>query len=158
MKTMLNSKEFWSQGAYRAKVKSPFEMVASAARALNANVIDAWALANEVKTLGEPLYHKLEPTGYSNLNAEWVNSAALLGRMNFALDLTNNRIESVKVDAAQFGGDPDEAAKALMSRKLAPETREAIEKAIENQPEKDKRKTPALMTALVIGSPDFQKR
>ena len=34
MKTMLDSKEFWSEGAYRAKVKSPFEMVASSARAL----------------------------------------------------------------------------------------------------------------------------
>ncbi len=163
MKTMLNSKEFWSQGAYRAKVKSPFEMVASAARALNANVVDGWGLSNQVRTLGEPLYHKLEPTGYSNLNAEWVNSAALLGRMNFALDLTNNRIESVKVDPAEFSGNPDEVAKELMSRELAPQTRDAIEKAIENQPDKDKRerdkgKTPALVTALVIGSPDFQKR
>jgi uncharacterized protein (DUF1800 family) len=158
LKTLLNSKEFWSQCAYRAKVKSPFEMVASAARAVNANVVDAWTLANRVGTLGEPLYHKLEPTGYSNLNAEWVNSAALLGRMNFALDLTNNHIESVKVDASQFGNDPERAAKELMSRTLAPETREAIEKAVENQPEKDKRKTPALVTALVLGSPDFQKR
>ena len=87
MKTMLDSKEFWSQGAYRAKVKSPFEMVASSVRALDANVIDAWALANQVGNLGEPLYRKQEPTGYSNLNSEWVNSAALLGRMNFALQL-----------------------------------------------------------------------
>src|ERR1700722_17011295 len=39
MKTMLNSKEFWSQGAYRAKLKSPFEMVASSARALVAHAI-----------------------------------------------------------------------------------------------------------------------
>jgi uncharacterized protein (DUF1800 family) len=163
MKTMLDSKEFWSQGAYRAKVKSPFEMVASAARALDAHVADGWGLANEVRTLGEPLYHKLEPTGYSNLNAEWVNSAALLGRMNFALDLTNNRVQSVQVDAAQFGSDPDAVAKGLMSRDLAPATREAIEKAIDNEPDKDKRqkdtgRTPALVTALVIGSPDFQKR
>ncbi len=48
---------------------------------------DAFALANQVGNLGEPLYRKLEPTGYSNLNSEWVNSAALLGRMNFALQL-----------------------------------------------------------------------
>ncbi len=52
MKTMLNSKEFWSEGAYRAKVKSPFEMVASSARALDANVIDGWALANQVGRSG----------------------------------------------------------------------------------------------------------
>lgn len=153
MKTMLNSKEFWSEGAYRAKVKSPFEMVASSARALNANVIDGWALANQVGTLGEPLYRKLEPTGYSNLNAEWINSASLLGRMNFALQLAQNHVESVKVDVSRFGDDPSEVAKALMFRAMSPQTREAINKALE-----DKQKNPALVAALVIGSPDFQKR
>jgi uncharacterized protein (DUF1800 family) len=153
MKTMLNSKEFWSEGAYRAKVKSPFEMVASSARALDANVIDAWALAGQVGTLGEPLYRKLEPTGYSNLNAEWVNSASLLGRMNFALQLAQNHVESVKVDVSRFGDDPSEVAKALMFRAMSPETRAAIDKALQ-----DKKKNPALIAALVIGSPDFQKR
>ncbi len=64
---MLDSKEFWSQGAYRAKVKTPFEMVASSVRALDAQVMDAFALANQVANLGEPLYRKQEPTGYSNL-------------------------------------------------------------------------------------------
>jgi len=154
MKTMLNSKEFWSQGAYRVKVKSPFEMVASSARALDANVIDAWALAGQVGTLGEPLYRKLEPTGYSNLNSEWVNSASLLGRMNFALQLAQNHVESVKVDVARFGDDPSEVAKALMFRAMSPETRAAIDKALED----NKQKNPALVAALVIGSPDFQKR
>src|SRR5580700_2125394 len=154
MRTMLNSKEFWSEGAYRAKVKSPFEMVASSARALNADVIDGWALANQVGTLGEPLYRKLEPTGYSNLNAEWINSASLLGRMNFALQLAQNHVESVKVDMSRFGDDPSEVAKALMFRAMSRETRAAIDKALED----NKQKNPALVAALVIGSPDFQKR
>ena len=157
MKTMLNSKEFWSEGAYQAKVKSPFEMVASAARALNANVIDAWALAGRVGTLGEPLYHKLEPTGYSNMNAEWVNSASLLGRMNFALDLTRNHIESVKVDVARFGEDPNEVAKALLFHAMSPQTRDAVDKALQAN-QGDQKQNPALIAALVVGSPDFQKR
>ena len=140
MKTMLNSKEFWSQGAYRAKVKSPFEMVASSARALDANVIDGWALANQVGRLGEPLYRKLEPTGYSNLNSEWVNSASLLGRMNFALQLAQNHVESVKVDVKRFGDDPNQVAKALMFRDMSPQTRAAIDKALEDK----KQKNPAL--------------
>jgi uncharacterized protein (DUF1800 family) len=110
MKTMLESKEFWSQGAYRAKVKTPFEMVASSVRALNANVTDAWALANQVGNLGEPLYRKQEPTGYSNLNSDWVNSAALLGRMNFAVQVTKNQVPGVKTAASQSAeliGSPD---------------------------------------------------
>jgi uncharacterized protein (DUF1800 family) len=154
MKTMLNSKEFWSQGAYRAKLKSPFEMVASSARALDAHVIDGWGLANQVGKLGEPLYRKLEPTGYSNLSSEWVNSAALLGRMNFALQLAQNHVESVKVDVSRFGNDPSAVAKILMFRAMSPETREAIDKALEDK----KQKNPAIVAALVIGSPDFQKR
>ena len=154
MRTMLASKEFWSQGAYRSKVKSPFEMVASSARALDANVIDGWALANQVGTLGEPLYRKLEPTGYSNLNSEWINSASLLGRMNFALQLAQNHVESVKVDVARFGDDPSEVAKALMFRAMSPETRAAIDQTLQDK----KQKNPALVAALVIGSPDFQKR
>jgi uncharacterized protein (DUF1800 family) len=154
MKTMLSSKEFWSEGAYRVKVKSPFEMVASSARALDAHVIDGWALANQVGTLGEPLYRKLEPTGYSNLSSEWVNSAALLGRMNFALQLAQNHVESVKVDVSRFGDDPSAVAKILMFRAMSPQTRAAIDKALEDK----KQKNPAMVAALVIGSPDFQKR
>ncbi|MBZ5610162.1 MAG: DUF1800 domain-containing protein [Acidobacteriia bacterium] len=154
IKTMLASKEFWSQGAYRAKVKTPFEMVASSVRALDAQVTDGFALANQVGNLGEPLYRKQEPTGYSNLNAEWVNSSALLARMNFALQLAQNRVPGVKVDAARFGSDPVEVAKTLLFRTVSPQTRAAIAKALEEQ----KQKTPALLAGLVIGSPDFQRR
>lgn len=154
MKTMLDSKEFWSQGAYRAKLKTPFEMVASSVRALGADVTDAFALANQVGNLGEPLYRKQEPTGYSNLNSEWVSSAALLNRMNFALQLAKNGVLGVKVDARRFGNDPETVAKTLMYRNASPQTREAIHKALLEQ----KQKTPALVAGLVIGSPDFQRR
>ncbi len=75
--TMFASKEFFSQGAYRAKMKTPFEMIVSAVRATGAKVDYAMPLANQISTWGEPLYRKLEPTGYSNVNAEWVNSSAL---------------------------------------------------------------------------------
>jgi len=154
MKTMLESKEFWSEGAYRAKIKTPFEMVASSVRALDADVTDAWALANQVGNLGEPLYRKQEPTGYSNANSEWVNSAALLSRMNFALQLARNGVPGVKVDAARFGSDPLQVAKVLLFRNATPQTRAAIDKALEAQ----KQKTPAMVAGLVIGSPDFQRR
>jgi uncharacterized protein (DUF1800 family) len=154
MKTMLDSKEFWSQGAYRAKLKTPFEMVASSVRALGADVTDAWALANQVGNLGEPLYRKQEPTGYSNLNSEWVSSAALLNRMNFALQLAKNGVLGVKVDTRRFGNNPEMVAKTLMYRSASPQTRAAINKALLDQ----KQKTPALVAGLVIGSPDFQRR
>ena len=100
LKTMLDSKEFWSEGAYRSKMKSPLEMVASAVRAVDGNVNSAMALANQLQQLGQPLYRKVEPTGYSNIGAEWMNSAGLLARMNFAVQLANDRIPGVRVESS----------------------------------------------------------
>jgi uncharacterized protein (DUF1800 family) len=101
MRTMLASKEFWSVGAYRSKVKSPLEMVASAVRAVHGDVDFAFALANQVAQLGEPLYRKPEPTGYSDSSQEWINSAGLLARMNFALQLAHDKVPGVKVEVAR---------------------------------------------------------
>ena len=98
MKTMLESKEFLSQGAYRTKLKSPLEVVASAVRSVNGEVDYAFPLANQVAQLGQPLYRKQEPTGYANSSKEWLNSGGLLGRMNFAQQLADNKIPGVKVD------------------------------------------------------------
>ena len=152
MRTMLASKEFWSLGAYRAKVKSPLEMVASAVRATGADVTSAFGLANKIGELGQPLYRKQEPTGYSNSNAEWVNSAALLARMNFALALTQNRLPGVKVDSQKFEGDPAVVARSLLSADVSVQTRQAIQ---HGQAEKQ---DPAAIAGLVLGSPDFQRR
>ncbi len=108
LRTMLNSKEFWSVGAYRSKMKSPLEMVASAVRAINGEVDFATALANQVAQLGEPLYRKQEPTGYSNSSREWLNSAGLVARMNFALQLADNKVPGVKVPPA-MSARPDDS-------------------------------------------------
>ena len=160
MKTMLDSNEFFSQGAYRAKVKTPFEMIVSAVRATGAQVDTAFPLANQIAQMGEPLYRKLEPTGYSSANAEWVNSAALLGRMNFALALVQNRVPGVKVDASKYDGDPGDIARMVLFRDATPETRAAIEKALAGQQTKNPGAPPdpAMVAGLVLGSPDFQKR
>jgi uncharacterized protein (DUF1800 family) len=109
MQTMLDSKEFWSEGAWRTKVKSPLEMVASAVRAVNGDVDFAAPLVNQLTQLGQPLYRKVEPTGYSNSSKEWLNSAGLVARMNFALQLASNKVPGVKVDAQadnQLAGIP----------------------------------------------------
>jgi uncharacterized protein (DUF1800 family) len=112
LKTMFDSPEFWSRGAYRSKMKSPLEMVASSLRAVNADVDFTFGLNNQLTQLGEPLYRKAEPTGYSNSGQEWLNSAGLLARMNFSVALINNKVPGVKVDHAQSAegvtlGSPD---------------------------------------------------
>lgn len=111
MKTMLDSPEFFAPANFDNKVKSPFEMMASAIRAASGNIEYGFALEQQLRTLGEPLYRKVEPTGYSNRGADWLNSASLLARMNFAVALTNNKVPGTKVEPnpvlAQTLGGPD---------------------------------------------------
>ena len=87
--TLFHSPEFWADGTYRAKVKTPLEFVASAVRATGADVDDAFPLTRQIANLGMPLYSAQPPTGYSMKADVWVSSSALLGRMNFALGMTN---------------------------------------------------------------------
>ena len=110
MKTMLESKEFFSEGAYRSKLKSPLEVVASAVRAVHGEIDYAFPLANQVSQLGQPLYRKQEPTGYSNSSQEWLNAGGLLARMNFAVQLAGNKVPGVKVDAGSFAKPDDPIA------------------------------------------------
>ena len=171
MQTMLKSPEFWSQGAFQAKVKTPFEMIVSAVRATNAAVDTAYALGREIQRLGEPLYKKIEPTGYSNANTEWVSSAGLLDRMNFALALAQNHVGGVRVDTAWWQeathGDPEALARSLLQREPREETLAAIRRMLAN-PRLQKQLTAnvrtgppplfSLVAGLVMGSPEFQHR
>ena len=170
MRTMLTSGEFWSEGAYKAKMKSPFEMIVSSVRATDADVSSAYVLAAEIQKLGEPLYRKIEPTGYSNLNAEWISSAALLDRMNFALTLSHNRLPGVKVNIVEwqneFQADPLGLAKLILEKEPSAQTRTAIEKALSDETLQKQLtqnanagppKLPSVVAGLTLGSPDFQR-
>ena len=107
----------------------------------------------QIAQLGEPLYRKMEPTGYSSANSEWVNSAALLARMNFALALADNRVPGSKVDTAQFENDPAAVARQVLFREPTQQTLESIEKALAQ-----KGADAGAGGGLVLGSPDFQRR
>src|SRR5207247_10369195 len=89
LRTLFRSPEFWAPDAYRAKVKTPLEFVVSAVRANGANVTDALPLARQLQNMGMPLYGLQPPTGYSIKADAWVNSSALLGRMNWHLTLAS---------------------------------------------------------------------
>src|SRR5580704_3413514 len=97
LKAMFHSPEFWAPESYRAKVKTPLEFVVSAVRTSGAEVSDALPLARQLQNLGMPLYGMQPPTGYSMKADAWVNSSALLGRMNFALALTAGKLKGVQV-------------------------------------------------------------
>jgi uncharacterized protein (DUF1800 family) len=158
MHTMIWSPEFWSKDTYRAKIKKPFELVASAARATNAQMELPLPLVQWTDRIGEPLYRCQPPTGYSDTADAWVNTGALLNRMNFALALTSNRLRGIKVDLNAVLGDPNElqsAVKVFLDGQLSPETRKGIEKQLAESKEANQ---PVNLAGLVLGSPEFQRR
>jgi len=171
METMLYSGEFWSPGSYRAKVKTPFEMVVSAVRATDADVTSAFLLNNQIQRLGEPLYRKVEPNGYPIANSDWVSSASLLDRMNFALALAHNRVPGVKVDLENWASiskrDPLELARMILEEDPSEQTASAIEKMLSAKDLQEELaqnakagppQVPSLIAGLSLGSPEFQRR
>jgi uncharacterized protein (DUF1800 family) len=180
--TMFHSPEFWAGETYRAKVKTPLEFVASAARATGAEVTDAMPLVRQLNNMGMPLYGAQPPTGYSMKAETWVSSSALLNRMNFSLALTSGKIKGVTVDAAQVAGPnaspPDSAAalsameNAFLAGDVSRQTHDSIVAQAQGQPLAgspkiaDKKPTPqparppdvATIAGLLLGSPEFQRR
>src|SRR5256885_2536061 len=83
MHAMIYSPEFWSREAFRAKIKTPYELVISAARALGTDIDTPMPLVQWTGRIGEPLYQCQPPTGYSDRADAWVNTGALLNRLNY---------------------------------------------------------------------------
>jgi len=187
LRTMFKSPEFWSPEVYRAKVKTPLEFVVSAARASGADVEDARALVGTLNNMGMMPYGMMPPTGYSMKASTWVNSSALLARMNFALGLAAGKIRGVNVDSANLlagqvaaGTDatgpgkemPADAQQvlanlenSLLAGDISKQTHDTISKQLEDpkisQRRLDDPKRPpnvAAITGLILGSPEFQRR
>ena len=154
LKTMFTSVEFSSEGAFQSKLKSPLEIVVSSVRALNADAADTIALAQRIADLGQPLYGKVEPTGYPNTGEGWTSTAGILGRINFATDLTAGRIPGVKTDMSRFNFKlPAAVATELLGSPPSSATLESIEKGIAG-----KEVTPSMLATVVLSSPEFQRR
>jgi uncharacterized protein (DUF1800 family) len=174
MAAMVYSPEFWSRAAFRAKVKTPFELVASTTRALGADVDQPLQLAQWVARIGEPLYQCLTPNGYADKAAAWVSTGALLNRVNFAVALTSNKVRGAQVDinslvGADVGANPhlalDRVESEFLAGQVSDSTRETLEKELaEPRILGAKLDDPVtqvnvgLITGLVLGSPEFQKR
>ncbi len=174
LRTMIYSPEFWSRKAYRAKVKTPFELVASTARALNANIDAALPLVQWTARMGEPLFLCQPPTGYSDKAETWVNSGALLNRLNFAVAIATNHARGTQVDLSSvLGGDAandpdatlDRALQIFLDGQVSPQTRQALE-AERRDPQlvqarfggQIDRVNEGLLAGLVLGAPEFQHR
>jgi uncharacterized protein (DUF1800 family) len=109
VKAVIDSREFWDEKNYRAKVKSPFEYTISAIRAAGATIDNPVPIARELRRIGEPLYFAQPPTGYSDKSEAWSSDGALVARLNFITALAANKMPGVHVNAS----DPDALARTL---------------------------------------------
>jgi uncharacterized protein (DUF1800 family) len=141
MSALVTSPEFRSPDSYRAKVKTPLEFVVSALRATGADIDDARPAVRWMQQLGMPLYQCQPPTGYKDTADTWVNSGALVNRMNVALAIANGSARGISIS-------PIEHPEPLITGDIAPTTRDTIARAT----------TPAQAAALGLGAPEFQRR
>jgi uncharacterized protein (DUF1800 family) len=150
-RAILTSAEFFAPDTRRAKVKTPLEFVATAARATGAEVETALPLLRSLRDLGMPLYMCQPPTGYGDTAADWVNSGALLNRMNFAVALADGTMRGVRVSVdgmAAGGSGRDSIARSLLGGNVSDATSATLARTTE----------PAKLIALALGSPEFQRR
>jgi uncharacterized protein (DUF1800 family) len=174
LKTMIWSPEFWSREAYRAKIKTPFELVISTARATGSDVDTPLPLVQWIGRIGEPLYQCQPPTGYADKAEAWVNTGALLNRLNYSLALAGNKMRGARTDVASLlGADSaadakvalDRAVQVFLGGHVAPTTVETLQKQLDNPQVlqaalDDPRKQVDLgvVAGLVLGAPEFQRR
>jgi uncharacterized protein (DUF1800 family) len=139
LKTIFTSQEFYAPEAYRAKIKSPFELAVSAIRAMNGETANPRQMAQFIAKMGQPLYLYQPPTGYPDRADQWVNTGALLERLNFGLALSSNKILGTTIDARSFsiGGDIkneqqllNKAIAALLNNEVSVQTRNVLEKQL----------------------------
>ncbi len=145
--TMVSSSEFWSKNALREKTKSPFELAISAVRTLHAQIDQPYQLFNWITRMGQKMYFYQAPTGFPDNGQYWINTGALLNRMNFGLALASQRIPGIKVDLLAINSrhEPESALSALSiySKLVMPER---------NLDETIKRLTP------LLNDPDLVKK
>jgi uncharacterized protein (DUF1800 family) len=149
VRVIVTSREFAAAAAYRAKVKSPFEYVASALRATGASITNPRGFSGTIANIGEPLYQCQPPTGYGDRASVWINTGTLVTRLNFVQALVTNGANAAHVEVPHTEDALGRFAAAILGGDVSARTQAAMAAAT----------TPlATRTAIVLGSPEFQHR
>lgn len=160
---IVTSPDFWAPANVRAKTKTPLEFVVSAARALGADPDTTLRLAQVVARLGEPLYLHVAPDGYPETEAAWMNSGALLDRMNTAVALAAGRLPgaSLTLDSlVPWTPNPEQLVATVNAVVLGGAMSEHTQRVIREQltDVREPGRARALAVGLAIGGPEFQRQ
>lgn len=146
LRAIVDAPEFFAGELYQAKIKNPFEFVASALRVTGSETQVTHQLLRYLGRMGEPLFLAQAPTGYPDIAASWISADMLLTRMNFVADLIANRLPGAKVPMATLN-NRDELVRRIAPDSLSPATQAALAETAGHQ-----------AIALLLAAPEFQRR
>jgi uncharacterized protein (DUF1800 family) len=163
LRAIVHGPDFWATANVRTKVKTPLGFVVSALRAVRAQPDSTPRLARVVRRLGEPVYLHVAPDGYPERDADWINSGALLNRMNAAVALAAGRLPGavveldsivpIVVDSRQLLASVDNA---ILNGTMTENTKRVIREQLADV--NDPVRARALAVGLALGGPEFQHR
>ncbi len=142
LRAIVTSPEFFSTTTYRAKMRSPFEYVAAAMRALNAETDGDRPVLDAIGRMGQPVFGRITPDGYADRADQWLSSGAMIARFNFASALATNKIKGTKIDIDRLLFGIDEAKKDSVAAKfirltvsgdLSSRTRTVLDKTLQSE-------------------------
>ncbi len=169
MRVIIGSPEFFSRAAYRAKVKSPFEVVVSTMRALDAEPDTLQRDVQAVARLGEPIFGHIAPDGYPETGDQWINTGSILNRINFGMLAAAGQVTGMSVKAWPRGRDlenmprtaqADSLVAILLGGDASSDTRKILDEGANPaaaSPATSARDFTALV-GLALGAPEFQRR
>jgi uncharacterized protein (DUF1800 family) len=163
VRAIVHSPDFWAPQHLGTKVKTPLEFLVSAVRAVGGQPDNTPRLTTAMTRLGQPTYLQSAPTGYPETQADWVNSGALLTRMNLAMALAAGRLPGVSVDldaiapaTVELDTLLDAIDRQLFAGGLSPRTRQVIRDQVADLQDPVLRRATAI--GLALGGPDFQRQ
>lgn len=175
MAVLVASPETYSRAAYHSKVKTPYELVVSTLRMMQAPSDTSGRRVGLSSRLGQPMFGRLTPDGWPDVGDAWMNSGAIIQRINFGMNAAAGRIAGINLNrwspSAQLARAPyaqqvDGAISTIFLGEASAETRRillegknplATEGAVQMAA-----RAPlpnfAQLVGLALGAPEFQRR
>jgi uncharacterized protein (DUF1800 family) len=166
-RALFTSERFYDPANMGAKLKTPFELVASALRVTGAEFGPSRGLAEQLRALDQVPYMSSPPTGYPAESEEWASGAALLQRMNLGLAMATGGIQNVRIPGPLSRQPVDRMLADLLPGSETTALRDVIQTEIQSDfaglegALADLRRGAGpneLALGLALGSPDFQRR
>jgi uncharacterized protein (DUF1800 family) len=169
MRTILSSRLFFSEHAFRQRIKSPVEYVLGAVRSVVEGTLPQQALINRLDAMGQPLFAPPNVKGWPG-GRTWLNTSTMLARSNFAQALAMgklwkeiprralNRFEEIqeaeREEAERRAQEAEDAAEAARAKKEGREPKKRVKPSLPEEAVPPKGFDPArpLQTEKPVGA------